>query len=172
MLRRSIVALVLVMIAGCGAGVERVGYGPCEPLPQRTVRGDTAFTAEERLTIEASNEWIARHIGVTPVRIVWDAPHSEVDDESVPGLVRRTYPHLGGFCDSSTGRIYIGIGGNPLAALAAHELGHFYGLRYHTTVDDDSVMNYKPSLLYWSTQEQIMTQWVPDRCPSTETANN
>ncbi len=112
---RSALALALFAIAGCGV-----------PTP---FHGDVTFTVEERAEIERGAAFLSAHTSGEEISIVWDAPHKESGCD--PGTIARSQgvgaATIAGNC------IVIGIEPNPLmntAAVAAHEFGHWYGLRH------------------------------------------
>lgn len=122
----------------------------CGPTYGLTWHGDETFADDERRAIEHGNVWIAERVEQEPYEIVWDAPHPPDD---APGRTRdivRRPNSVGGLHSGSEGVIYLGLRGNPLDVLAAHEFGHTRLLDHHP----GGVMDPNPTVLVWTAEDE------------------
>lgn len=135
------VCLVSISLAGCGQDDTSPWHG------------DVTFSLEDRATIEASEAWIAGHVGREPRGVVWDAPHQEADcTDGQSSLILKRDRGIGGCFTRTDWCIYLGPT-NPLDALSAHEFGHYYHL-HHVDPSSRSVMNPTPYFKIWTDAEQ------------------
>lgn len=153
---RWIVLGVGLVLAGCSTNTQ--------PL-----RGDVAFSADERDAIERGNVFVAERLGVEPYDIVWDLPHP-ADPSSVGELVivrgcsRQTFSGTGdvnGHVEISPDALASSGSTEDLAVIAAHEFGHTRRLQ-HLPADVPGLMN--PSTehaLIWTAADQA--QCMADR---------
>jgi hypothetical protein len=128
----------------------------CGPEYGMTWHGDVAFTAEERAKIESGNAWIAEKMHQEAYEIVWDAPHPA---EGSPGRVRdivRRPDSVGGLHSGDGGTIYLGLQGNPLDVLAAHEFGHTRLMDHHP----GGVMDPNPTTLAWTLEDEAEAETI------------
>lgn len=126
---------LLLMCAGCSF--------------EHPLHGDVSFSPDERAAVERGNVWLAEQIGREPVGIVWDLPHGE---EPELAIIRAPMPYGRGL--TTKGRIYLPeqiYSLDKLAALSAHEFGHFQGLAHHA---GPGIMNEAVQTLTWTAEDQ------------------
>ncbi len=146
---------ILAAVAMCVLG--------CEYNVPVALHGDVTFTANERDAIEQGNAWIADRVGRSAYPIVWDLPHpSDANDATKLSIVRGLSPAhfaLGVGFESGDRHIEIdpsNAGENEVAIVAAHEVGHMFGLGHH---DGPGIMNPTGNgeiagSLVWTTEDQ------------------
>ena len=135
---RIAAVLLGLSLLGCGGG------GP-------DWHGDTTFTAAERLQVQAGVDWMTAAAGHEPDLIVWDAPHDV--ETTIPWTIVRWSGVAAG--DYGRGRVRLGnvgfVGAYTLTSLAAHELGHHYGMR---DVPSGVAMRHHGPELEWNAADQ------------------
>lgn len=118
--------------------------------------GDVTFTPTEREEIERGYKFLARRVGAKRLDIVWDAPHDELAPCPFATICRREEINGGRFIGQYTDNAIAIVPTANIAAVAAHEFGHWKGLDHHPgpglmnpaapaipmwTVDDDESMD-------------------------------
>ncbi len=135
-------------------------------LPQPMLHGDVAFTATERSAIEGAAAYMAERTGNDPPEIAWDAPHVADNATCPPGSIVRRARMVGldGMMVGRDGCIYLNtaLDADRFQAVAAHELGHWFGVGHH---DELGIMNVNVAhTMRWTEADERVCHRYEGRC--------
>lgn len=136
----------------------------CTPEP--TLHGDVTFTSEERAAIEGAAAFMAERTGNEAPAIVWDARHVGPTDacERETIVRRERMVGLDGMMVGKEGCLYLNAALDPdrFQAVAAHELGHWFGVGHH---DELGIMNVNVSAtMRWTDADERVCHRAKGRC--------
>lgn len=131
--------------------------------------GDVTFTPAERAEIERGYAFLSKRLESRPLPIVWDAPHN--DHECLATQICKR-PALVGPCPEpyetqtcelvglyTSNRISL-VPSENMAAVAAHEFGHWKGLGHHA--GPGAMHAPAPLFLMWTEDDDASVQAAQD----------